>query len=251
MAPVLSWTTPATLLLLGLGFMSAPPPVSGAPIPHRHKHQHGRFHRHGVAGNKDNPGLKAVPEGYPPTVETPTTRFVDYPVETSYISIKPLPVEVEDIHQAPPTVSFESIADRTRPLVRSSGGGPGSPPYPPNGPVRVGGGIFGALASRARLFVRSSGGGSGGGGEGGVSNSALAFFLAAVGFFFVSLIWNLYVRFGWARDKAKQTDMGAVGAMRLGSLGGEDRGKGRGKAHRSPGGWLRAANATPTPVAAV
>ncbi|OAP61225.1 hypothetical protein AYL99_03426 [Fonsecaea erecta] len=163
-------------------------------------------------------------------------------------------------------------ADSVGPLVHPrsipGSGGPKLPPLPPppgpqNGLVKVAAGLFERVVSRVQLMVRSSGGG----GEGtpspsdtanqpmsshsGISNSAIAFFLAAAGFFFLSLIWNLYIRFGWVRDKARQTDLDAVGAMHLGSLGGDGWGEGRGKARRSPGGWLRAANATPTPVAAV
>ncbi|KIW20510.1 hypothetical protein PV08_01085 [Exophiala spinifera] len=47
---------------------------------------------------------------------------------------------------------------------------------------------------------------------------ALMLFLTAVGFFFISLIWNLYVQFGWERDGVGQLDKHAAGAMELDRL---------------------------------
>ncbi|OQV05202.1 hypothetical protein CLAIMM_09981 [Cladophialophora immunda] len=275
MALIWTWA-PVTVLLLGLGLVSVPSPVVGAPILHKH-HKHGHFHTNVVpegdpwlagtssTGFADPTAVpRALANDGTPSGDTSTTRFVNYPLETPYLS-NPLRVEEEreeDEVEEAPTVAFESIVDRTRPLTRSSGGGIPPQPYPPNGPAQVGAGLFERLASRTRPLVRSSGGGGNIPPQPyppnkalyhhpGVSDSAAVFFLAAVGFFFVSLVWNLYVRHGWARDQAKQTDVGAVGAMRLGSLVGEGRGRSRGKHRRSPGGWLRAANATPAPVAAV
>ncbi|KIW71039.1 hypothetical protein PV04_03255 [Phialophora macrospora] len=127
---------------------------------------------------------------------------------------------------------FEQFARRTAPLARSSGAGSGGgskpPPYPPNRQLQL------------------------------AHNAALAFFLAAVGFFFLSLVWNLYLQVGLARElQAKKTDANAVEAMRLGSAapfgfrfgatGGDNQGDGgaesEGAVKRGEGGWLRGANA--------
>ncbi|EXJ72363.1 uncharacterized protein A1O5_04867 [Cladophialophora psammophila CBS 110553] len=277
MAPILA-RGPTGLLVIGLSLclMSISRPVSGAPIVHRHRH----LHRNAVAPEHDLQSVgtpsavvtepvtnvpRAVPDDGPPIVGTSTTRF-SYPVETPYISNS---LSEEEKQEKAPAAVFDKIADRTRPLVRSSGAGGGIPPqpYPPNGPVKVTpAGLFERLASRTRPLVRSSG--AGGGGmppqpyppnksityhHSGVSDSVVVFFLAAVGFFFVSLIWNLYLRYGRVQDKAKDTDLDTVGAMRLRSLFGEStpKGKGREKAGHTPGGWLRAANAAPVSVSAV
>jgi hypothetical protein len=68
----------------------------------------------------------------------------------------------------------------------------------------------------------------------GVSDRVMTLFLVAVGFFFVSLIWHLYIRVGWDRDGAKQVDKRAVGAMELGRLASTNQGdaerSGKGKA---------------------
>ncbi|KIW97299.1 uncharacterized protein Z519_02691 [Cladophialophora bantiana CBS 173.52] len=221
---------------LGLCLLSISRPVSGAPIVHRHRH----LHRNAAAPDDElysvgTPSAvvtesvtsvpRAVPDDGPPIVGT-SMRLFSYPVETSYISN---PLREEEEQEKAPTAVFDKIADRTRPLVRSSGAGGGIPPqpYPPN---------------KSIAYHYS-----------GVSDSVVVFFLAAVGFFFISLIWNLYVRYGWARDKAMDTDLDAVGAMRLRSLFGEStpKAKGRGNAGRCPGGWLRAANEAPISDSAV
>jgi hypothetical protein len=121
---------------------------------------------------------------------------------------------------------FEQFARRTAPVARSSGAGSGGgskpPPYPPNRQLQL------------------------------AHNAALAFFLAAIGFFFLSLIWNLYLQVGLAREHAKKTDANAVEAMRLDSAApfGFRIGKrvdndsdADGAVKRGEGGWLRGANA--------
>jgi len=79
----------------------------------------------------------------------------------------------------------------------------------------------------------------------GVSDRVMTLFLVAVGFFFVSLIWHLYIRVGWDRDGVKQLDKRAVGAMELGRLASTSQGdvesRGKGKA-RGAGLWLNEAN---------
>ncbi|KAK5193036.1 hypothetical protein LTR20_007455 [Exophiala xenobiotica] len=79
----------------------------------------------------------------------------------------------------------------------------------------------------------------------GVSDRVMTLFLVAVGFFFVSLIWHLYIRVGWDRDGAKQLDKRAVGAMELGRLASTNQAdverSGKGKA-KGAGLWLREAN---------
>jgi hypothetical protein len=79
----------------------------------------------------------------------------------------------------------------------------------------------------------------------GISDRVMTLFLVAVGFFFVSLIWHLYIRVGWDRDGAKQVDKRAVGAMELGRLASTNQGdlerSGKGKA-KGAGLWLREAN---------
>ena len=79
----------------------------------------------------------------------------------------------------------------------------------------------------------------------GVSDRVMTLFLVAVGFFFVSLIWHLYIRVGWDRDGVKQLDKRAVGAMKLGRLASANQGdvesRGKGKA-RGAGLWLNEAN---------
>ncbi|OAG38310.1 hypothetical protein AYO21_07430 [Fonsecaea monophora] len=270
MAPLRVCAT-AKILVLGLALVSALPPVSvsvsGAPVHYRHDHQHRRLHGSAVLENEHwrigtsstvlveatataTPNPRAVPEDDLPSVKTTTTtttttRFVYYPIATPYF---PNLLHVEAGDELPAEV-FARISDRARALGRSSA-------YPPNNPVKVATGLFEHLASRRSprgdgesissqpylLNKKSISPPSR------VSNSAIVLFLGAVGFFFVSLVWNLYIRHGWTRDKANQIDVGAAGAMRLTSLTGERRRGGTAKARRSPGGWLRAANAASPPV---
>lgn len=49
--------------------------------------------------------------------------------------------------------------------------------------------------------------------DAGISGHAIVFFLVAVGFFLVSLMWHLYIRFGWDKDGLEQLDSRAVEAM--------------------------------------
>ncbi|OAL26822.1 hypothetical protein AYO20_09964 [Fonsecaea nubica] len=228
------------VLVLGLALISALPSVSvsGAPVHYRHEHRHRRLHGSAVLENEHwrigtsstvlveitdtataTPIPRAMPEDDLPSVETTTTttRFVYYPIATPYI---PNLLHVEEEDEMPAEV-FARISDRARALVRSSA-------YPPNDPVKVATGLFEHLASRRSprgdgesissqpylLNKKSISPPSR------VSNSAIVFFLGAVGFFFVSLIWNRYIRHGWIRDKANQIGMGAAGAMRLTSLTG-------------------------------
>ncbi|KIW76052.1 hypothetical protein Z517_10797 [Fonsecaea pedrosoi CBS 271.37] len=255
----------AKILVLGLALVSALPPVSvsvsGAPVHYRHDHRHRRLHGSAVLENEHwrigasstvlveataTPNPRAMPEDDLPSVETTTTtRFVYYPLATPY---NPDALHVEEEDEMPAEV-FARISDRARALVRSSA-------YPPNNPVKAATGLFEHLASprnpysdgesissppyllNEKLISPPSR----------VSNSAVVFFLGAVGFFFVSLIWNLYIRHVWTWDKVNQIDIGAAGAMRLTSLTGERRRGGTAKARRSPGGWLRAANEASAPV---
>ncbi|KAH0846336.1 hypothetical protein FOPE_12331 [Fonsecaea pedrosoi] len=262
MAPLRVCAT-AKILVLGLALVSALPPVSvsvsGAPVHYRHDHQHRRLHGSAVLENEHwrigtsstvlveatataTPNPRAVPEDDLPSVKTTTTtttttttRFVYYPIATPYI---PNLLHVEAGDELPAEV-FARISDRARALGRSSA-------YPPNNPRQSSHGPRGdgeSISSQPYLLNKKSISP-----PSRVSNSAIVLFLGAVGFFFVSLVWNLYIRHGWTRDKANQIDVGAAGAMRLTSLTGERRRGGTAKARRSPGGWLRAANAASPPV---
>ncbi|KAK4946229.1 hypothetical protein LTR10_014741 [Elasticomyces elasticus] len=76
----------------------------------------------------------------------------------------------------------------------------------------------------------------------GVSDHALVFFLVAVGFFSVSLIWHMYIRIGWDRDGARQIDKTATTAMEMDRLPSD--GAGQAESKRTPRGagrWLSAA----------
>ncbi|KAI1612215.1 hypothetical protein EDD36DRAFT_466054 [Exophiala viscosa] len=76
----------------------------------------------------------------------------------------------------------------------------------------------------------------------GVSDRALIFFLVAVGFFSVSLIWNLYIRIGWHRDGARQIDKKATTAMEMDRLPTNEVSQGESqRKSRGAGRWLSAA----------
>lgn len=76
----------------------------------------------------------------------------------------------------------------------------------------------------------------------GISDQALVFFLVTVGFFFVSLIWHLYIRFGWDRDGARQIDKQATAAMEMTGLPSDGGNRTERKRKlRGAGGWLSAA----------
>ena len=76
----------------------------------------------------------------------------------------------------------------------------------------------------------------------GVSDHALVFFLVAVGFFSVSLIWHLYIRFGWDRDGARQIDKAATTAMEMDRLPSEGPSQVESRRKtRGAGRWLSAA----------
>ncbi|EXJ62647.1 hypothetical protein A1O7_03085 [Cladophialophora yegresii CBS 114405] len=168
----------------------------------------------------------------------------------------------------------ESFETRTAPLERSSGAGSGGgyEPYPPNRQLDIPG-FEESFETRTAPLERSSGAGSGGGYEpyppnrqlALAHNAALAFFVSAIGFFFLSLIWNLYLQVGLARNQAKKIDGNAIEAMRLGGppaplgfLGrfgtsrGEHAADGVAAAKGGEGAWLRGANANaPAPAASV
>ncbi|OCT50711.1 hypothetical protein CLCR_07520 [Cladophialophora carrionii] len=263
MAPI---KTLASMALLGLA-LTAVPQASAA----RREHGNRRVHRH------DHHEPMLIPDHGPPVPIKSETGLVD-PTPTPYkaedgnvdnlphsavVPLVPGPPNLQDpLPLASKIAAFEEpFEKRTAPMARSSGAGSGggNEPYPPN--RQLGLAFEEPFEKRTAPMARSSGAGSGGGYEpyppnrqlGLAHNAALAFFLSAIGFFFLSLIWNLYLQVGLARDQAKKIDGHAVEAMRmdvspapLGLLFAQ----GDGAAKGGEGAWLRGANAPVGPAAA-
>ncbi|ETI23507.1 hypothetical protein G647_05309 [Cladophialophora carrionii CBS 160.54] len=254
------------MALLGLA-LTAVPQASAA----RREHGHRRDHRH------DHHNAMLLPEHGPPVPIKSETGLID-PTPTPYkaeegsvdnlppAAIVPLAPGTPDPQDPLPLASNiaafeEPFEKRTAPMARSSGAGSGGgyEPHPPN--RRLGFAFEEPFEKRTAPMARSSGAGSGGGYEpyppnrqlGLPQSAALAFFLSAIGFFFLSLIWNLYLQVGLARDQAKKIDGRAVQAMRTGVSPaplGLLFARGDGAAKGGEGAWLRGANAPVGPAAA-
>ena len=160
------------------------------------------------------------------------------------------------IEEDAPTELFGRLADKPQPVALSTTPMPlpPAPPVPNRRPQGVKPGLLEPFALRSGLMVRSLGADGGAYPQSfspngnGVSDKVFFFFLFAMGFFFLSMIWNFYFQFGIAQEKAKVVDERATAAMRLENLPHE------GEADKkSPGqeSWLKAANAAPGPPSPV
>lgn len=182
----------------------------------------------------------------------------DAPLRHRHVSYRaPVPGDAAQVTQAPIAgepaggiVELSRSSSNTR-STRRPGPVPNfpGPPYPENtrAPEEVS--PFERFVAGSAAKARFSGQPPSPPNERGVvSEKALWLFLAAVGFFFVSLVLNLYSQVGMIRDKAMAADDDdAVVANRVGSM---NPGRlGDGKAHGQVK-WLQN-NMAPAPISAV
>lgn len=80
-------------------------------------------------------------------------------------------------------------------------------------------GTIAPLAQHTHISVRGAAPGVASAQHVPVTDNTVLFFLGSLGFFLTSVVWHLYIRYGWVRDGAKGLDARASGAMAMGRMG--------------------------------